>query len=283
MGVTLGLLEDGLLGHVVGPDAAIAQVEALSGSEAVNLLAVAELLGGAEGIIGDAQTALVSDVLAQGEVAVGMLVLHDNDLVELCGKFLGSSLELLAVLLGPPVGHVAVLVEHAALVVKAVGHLVTDNHADSTKVGSIVGFHIKEGRLQDGSGEADLIGGGVVVGVHRLRCHAPFVLVNGLAHLVQVTARLIQAGGLNVVIQALAGIYLQAAVVAPLVGITDLYGEGIEFHQGVDLGLLAHPGQTCNVAGQRLAQFADELHHLFLAAVSKVLANVDLADSLAQQ
>ena len=283
MGIALGLLEDGLFGHVVSPDAAIAQVEALGRSEAVHLLAVAVLLRGLESVIGDAQAALVGDVLAQGQVAVGMLVLHDDDLVELCSQLLGGFLELLAVLLGPPVGHVAVLVKHAALVIKAVGHLVADNHADGTKVGSIVSLYIKEGRLQDGGGEADLVGRGVVVGVHRLRCHAPFVPVNGLAHLVQVAAGLIQAGSLDVVIQALAGIYLQTAVVAPLVGVTDLDGEGVELHQSIDLGLLAHPGQAGDVGGQRFAQFTDELHHLLLAAMSKVLVHVDLANGLAQQ
>ena len=250
VGVTLGLLEDGFLSHVVGPDAAIAQVEALRGRETVNLLVLAELLRGAESIVGDAQTTLVGDVLTQGQVAIGVLILYNNDLVKLCSELFGSLLESLAVLLGPPVGHVAILVKHTALVVKSVGHLVADNHADSTEVGGIVGLHIKEGRLQDGGGEADFVGGGVVVGIHSLRCHAPLVTVNGFAHLVKVAAGLIQTSGLDVVIQALARVNGQTAVVAPLVGITDLDSEGVELHKGVDLGLLAHPGQAGDMGGQ---------------------------------
>ena len=106
VGVTLGLLEDGFLSHVVGPDAAIAQVEALRGRETVNLLVLAALLRGAESIVGDAQTTLVGDVLTQGQVAIGVLILYNNDLVKLCSELFGSLLESLAVLLGPPVGHV---------------------------------------------------------------------------------------------------------------------------------------------------------------------------------
>ena len=129
-------------------------------------------------------------------------------------------------------------------------HLVANHHTDGAEVGGIVGLDIKEGRLQDGSGEADLVGRGVVVGIHRLRRHAPLVTVNGLAHLVQIAAGLIQAGSLDVVIQALARVNGQAAVVTPLVGITDLDGKGIELDQSVDLGLLAHPGQASDVGGQ---------------------------------
>ena len=118
-----------------------------------------------------------------------------------------------------------------------------NHHADGTVVGGIVGIHVKERRLQNGCGEANLIGGGIVVGVHHLRWHAPFFLVHRFIHLVEVATGLHIAGTLHILIEREGGIDVELAVVAPLVGIAHLHGEGIEFHQCVDLGAVAHPGE----------------------------------------
>ena len=234
-----------------------------------------------EGIVGNAQTTLVGDVLTQCQVAIGMEILDDDNLVELSSQFLGGCLETCGIALGPPVNHVALAVEHAALVVKAVRHFVADYHANGTIVGCIVGIHIEERWLQDGSREADLVGGGVVVGIHRLRRHAPLVLVNGLAMLVQVAASLVDCRSLDVLIERLLRIDLQATVVAPLVGITNLDCERVEFDQCVNLGRVAHPGQASDVCSQRLAQVGDQAHHLLLAVLGKVLLDIQFAHSLA--
>ena len=74
--VALGLLEDSLLGRVLRPDAAVAQVEALRRREPVKIFAIFKLLGLTESTVSDAQTALVGDVLAQRQVTIGVQVFH---------------------------------------------------------------------------------------------------------------------------------------------------------------------------------------------------------------
>ncbi len=87
-------------------------------------------------------------------------------------------LEGRAVLLGPPVGELPVAVEARALVVEAVPDLVPDDRADRTVVRGRIAFCREERRLQDRGREHDLVEPGVVVRVHRLRRHEPFVAVD---------------------------------------------------------------------------------------------------------
>jgi hypothetical protein len=63
-----------------------------------------------------------------------------------------------------------------------------DHRADRAVVQRIVGLRIEERRLQDGGREHDLVLQRVVVGVDRLRRHAPLGLVGGLADLGEVVA-----------------------------------------------------------------------------------------------
>ena len=56
----------------------------------------------------------------------------------------------------------------------------TDDNADGSVVEGIVGLHVEEWRLQNAGREANLVGGGVVVGVDGLWRHVPLVAVNGL-------------------------------------------------------------------------------------------------------
>ena len=55
----------------------------------------------------------------------------------------------------------------------------TDYHTDGTIVEGIVGRHIEERHLQDACGEANLVGGGVIVGIYRLGSHVPVIIVYG--------------------------------------------------------------------------------------------------------
>ena len=63
-------------------------------------------------------------------------------------------------------------------------HLVTYNAANGTVVESCICLGIKEWALQYSGREANLVCGGIVIGVHRLRSHLPLVAVNWLASLV---------------------------------------------------------------------------------------------------
>ena len=73
----------------------------------------------------------------------------------------------------PPLVDVALLVELLPLVVEAVGDLVPDHHPDPTKVERFGEELVVEGRLQDASGEHDLVPVPAVVGVHHRWCRCP--------------------------------------------------------------------------------------------------------------
>src|SRR3546814_4948810 len=83
--------------------------------------------GGLQRVVGDAQAAQGADVLAQGQLAVDVLVGvvgQRRIAVELGDQLVGACLEAGAVFLRPPVDVVAGAVELAALVVEAVPGLV---------------------------------------------------------------------------------------------------------------------------------------------------------------
>ena len=156
-----------------------------------------------------------------------------------------------------------------------------NHYANSAIVGSVVGLGIKERSLEDGCWEHDFVVEWVVVGIHSLWCHAPLLAVNGLAIFLKVALGAPQRGGLHVVVEGLAWVDGELAVVFPLVGIAHLHGEGVELDKGVNLGLVAHPVEACDALGEGFAQVANELDHLVLAVASKVLLHVELAHSLA--
>src|SRR5690606_25589605 len=178
----LQLLAQLRLGEGDAPDRGPVHEEALVLAVAIDHRILEALaLGCLHRRVGDGDAAEVGDVLAQSEAAVDVQAGQGLVAVELLGQLVGARLELAAVLVGPPVGHVAGGIELAALVVVAVQHLVADHRADAAVVEGVVGVGIEERRLQDGGREDDLVGGGAVVGVHRLRAHAPFAAVDRLA------------------------------------------------------------------------------------------------------
>ncbi len=81
----------------------------------------------------DRQAAQVADVLADRELAVDVVARQvlGLEVVVLLDERLGPLTELGAVVVGPPVDHVAVAVVLGALVVEAVADLVADHRADT--------------------------------------------------------------------------------------------------------------------------------------------------------
>ena len=124
---------------------------------------------------------MVSKVLTQRELTVGFQPGQHLNISEIVDTYVGTLSETFGIAVGPPVAHVAILVIVASLVVEAVGHLMTYDHANSTIVEGIIGISIEERRLEDTCGEANLIGCGVVVSIDGLWCHVPLVAVNRLA------------------------------------------------------------------------------------------------------
>lgn len=116
---------------------------------------------------------------------------------------------------------------------ESVSDFVRDDAAKRPELHRHVGLNVKEGRLQDGAGEDDLVEHGVVVGVDRVRGHVPTTLVGGRLHarnveLQQVAARRQHVG-------QVAAAERQARVVRPgvVVGVADLGLEAVELEGGV--------------------------------------------------
>ena len=101
------------------------------------------------------------------------------------------------------------------------------HHADTTVILSIACLGIEEGSLQDTGGEYDLVGQRTVVCVDGLRSHAPFGLVDGFAPFLQITVLCPHRRVVHVLVIGEGRVYLKQRVVLPLVGITDLDGEGV--------------------------------------------------------
>ena len=225
---------------------------------------------------------MVSQVLAEGQLAVGFQSREHRDLAEKVGHHLGFGLEAFAVFFGPPVAQVPVLVELTALVVETVGHLMADHHADGAVVHGVVGSRVEEGGLQDAGREANLVGRGVIVGVDGLRRHAPFRAVDGFVHLLADDVGQLELRGAAEVGPIGSRVDGQGRVVAPLVGITDLDDEGAELFVRFLLGGVAHPGLRVDALAEGFLQVGHEFDHAFLGRGGEVLLDIHPADGFAQ-
>nr|GFD48057.1 hypothetical protein [Tanacetum cinerariifolium] len=85
------------------PNLGPAQEEALVGREPVNLLTLLELLRLLESLVSDGETADVGEVLAHGQLAVYVHRIEGHEGIVLLAHHVSLGVELLIVLLGPPV------------------------------------------------------------------------------------------------------------------------------------------------------------------------------------
>ena len=229
MRVDLQVLFGQLVAVLGAPDGGVAQEEALQAGESVHFGGgIEQCLDGGGGAVffgvglncrlakrerirldRDVHAAQIADVLADGQRAVHVrrlirLVsvlldqLQRHKAVVLGDQCAGTGLEVLAILIGPPVVELAVAVVLRTLIVEAMADLVADHCADAAVVRRILGLRVEEWGLQNRGREHDDIHAWLVVGVHRLRIHQPFVLVDRLADLGQLIAGLVQVRGLGV-------------------------------------------------------------------------------------
>ena len=215
-------------------------------------------------------------------MAVGVKAGLDLDRVELGSEHFGFLLELRLIRRRPPVGHVAVRVKEAALVVEAMGHLMADHDTDAAVIDGVIRIGVEERRLQDGGREADLIGRRVIVGIDRLRRHAPFGLVRRLAEFGHIVGHIPGAGTAQILKIGLGRIDVEGAVILPLVGIADLDGEGCELLMRLDLGGVAHPVERINVLAKGGTQVLHEGDHLLLGSLREIALDIHLADGFAE-
>ena len=280
--VALGAVANLCLGDVVRPYTCVGDEETLLGSKAIDSAEGVVAHRILQGVKSHLQTTMVGEILTEGELAVGIEVGQHFDGREEVGIFVCPLGKLLAVVLRPPIGHVAVLVVVASLVVEAVCHLMSDDHTDGTIVEGIVGSHVEEGHLEDTCREADFIGGGVVVCIDGLRSHVPLVAVNRFSCLVVNLPLMEEVTALqHVLTERFLGVNLHAADVLPFVGIAHFYIEGVEFVKGIALGGGIHPVLCLDALCQcHLQVFHQSLHALF-GSGREVFLNIDFSERLA--
>ena len=170
--------------------------------------------------------------------------------------------ETLCVFVCPPLAQIAVFVVFAALVIKAVGHLVTYDYAYGSVVEGVVGIHVEEWALEYACGEADLVGGGIVVGIDGLGGHVPFVSVDGFVETCGNHVAYLPPFAHEYVFEVI-GANLKTGVVFPLVGVAYLDVEGIELLVGHALGGVAHPVLLVDALAEGFLKIGYELKHAF--------------------
>ena len=74
---------------------------------------------------------------------------------------------------------------------------------------------------------------------------------------------------------------VQGAVVAPLVGIADTVGNGLQLHQRLLLGIGAHPRKILNILSQGFFQRVDHREGALLAFGPERFFHIFLAERLA--
>ncbi|MNM49066.1 hypothetical protein D3C81_600660 [compost metagenome] len=156
-----------------------------------------------------------------------------------------------------------------------------DDGADGAIVDGVVRIGVKERRLQDGSGEDDFIHRRAVIGVHRLRRHAPLFAVDRLAQLGHLACG-IEVGGAHHVAHQVALHDLQLRVIAPDVRVGDLRRELGQLGLRFLLGFRAHPVEGIDaflVGGQHVFH---QLLHVRLALCREILRHIQLAHRFAQ-
>ena len=272
-----------LVADVAAPHPRPAEEEALVAAQAVDHRILLAAVGRLQRVVGEVEPAEVADVLAQGELAVDMLVRLRGErrvAVELRDQLAGARVERIAVGLGPPVDVVAGAVELAAAVVEAVPGLVPDHRADAAVVDRVVAVGVEERRLQDRGREVDRVGAGAVVRVHRLRGHVPFVAIGGLADLVEVVA-VVEAVGRAHVAEVVGRRHREAVPAAPLVRVTDLGQERLPFPERLGLGFVAHPVEVLDPRLERVAHVVDQLLRARLGLRREIVLHVQLAERFA--
>ena len=152
-----------------------------------------------------------------------------------------------------------------------------DNHTYGSIVISIVGLHIEERRLKDTGREADFIGRRVIVSVHRLRSHVPFVTVDRLVQLLVYDICQIELIAAHDVGPVTVVLDFQARIVAPFVGIAHLDIERSQFVQSHFLRLVAHPILYFDTFSQSVLQVFHQFHHTFFGCCGEVFLYIFLA------
>ena len=160
--------------------------------------------------------------------------------------------------------------------------LVTDYHADTAVVRCVVGLRIEEWRAQNSRGEHNLVSGRHIVGVHSLRRHQPFVLINRVASAIDHEIA-VKGGGAAQVLEQITGHQSQFRVIAPLIRVADLRDKLRKLFQCLLAGGFGHPIQVRDGAAVCFQQVIDQLEHFLLMLRREMHRHVLLAKLLIER
>ncbi len=189
-------------------------------------------------------------------------------------------IEILAVILAPPIGEITLSVKLRTGVVKAVGDFVADCGAHAAIIDCVIRFGIEKGRLQNPCRKHNFVHQGVVIRVYGGRRHSPFVAVHRLANFVQI-AGMFKTDGAAYVREVSGSFDGKCGIITPLVRISNLDLERLQFLQSCFFGFRAHPGERGNVAFQSADQVRDHFLSVSLGFRRKILFNVNLSERFA--
>src|ERR1700733_7848893 len=189
--------------------------------------------------------------------------------------------EPLMILLREPVAKVSLGVKLAALIVKTVADLVSDDDTDAAIVDGIVRAWIKEGRLQYRRRKHNFILLRIVIGVDGLRIHLPFIAIDRPPELGK-RVLIVKHCGTLYVADEIVVLDAQRRIVAPALRVADLGDELGDLGLRLLFGRLSYPvksGNTRLIGGK---QIVDEREHARLALGRKMLLNVQPSEALAE-
>src|SRR6185369_722561 len=133
--------------------------------------------------------AIVGCVLPERQLSIQLQVIDGYEIAVLVRNTAGTLFKFLSVLLGPPIAQIALCIELAPLIVKAMRQLMSNHGSDRTEIHVFIHALVEEGWLQNAGWKDNLVHRSAVIGIHRGGCHLPFFFVDGLADLCNLPPR----------------------------------------------------------------------------------------------
>ena len=178
---------------------------------------------------------------------------------------LSSLIKALSIIGCPPIFHISISIILTPLIIKAVGHLMTNDNADCTIVECLVSLRIEERILENTCRETDFVGCGVIISIDRLRSHSPLVSINRLTRFICNFFIVRKLSACHyIVIETLLRVDCQTAIISPFIRITHFHIKAIKLCMCIGFGRIAHPCLCINTLTKTHLQILNEIHHHLL-------------------
>src|SRR5438067_1228905 len=101
-------------------------------------------------------SAVIGGILSERQFAIQIDPGNRTEAAVFSRNAVGAALERFGIFRGPPVAQIALAIEPPALIVEAVGQLVSDHYSDSSVIHGIIAARVVKRGLQNASGEIDI-------------------------------------------------------------------------------------------------------------------------------